>query len=59
VRWFFKRVWCPLFGHAKKTVKMPFFEAWFDQVHANRGTIHCARCGTMVGDYGVPKRAQG
>jgi hypothetical protein len=59
MRWFFKRAWCPIFGHSKKTVKMPMFESWSwllpDKSYSTVGSLHCARCGAMVGEYGVKR----
>ena len=45
----FYRLVCRLFGHSKTQVPMVFFRSW-DNVH-EIGSLHCQRCGAMLGEY--------
>lgn len=52
--WILRNLVCRFIGHAGE-VKMPLFIPWrtdpsFPSVR-ERGSIHCARCGTMTGQY--------
>ena len=45
----FYRLVCRLFGHSKTQVPTVFFRSW-DNVH-EIGSLHCQRCGAMLGEY--------
>lgn len=48
-RWFLRNFVCRFRGHAEP-VKMPMFRRWFKDTEV--GSLHCSRCGKMVGEYG-------
>jgi hypothetical protein len=49
-RWFLRNFICRLKGHLDG-VKMPLFVPWRGSPGRERGSIHCKRCGTMIGEY--------
>lgn len=46
---FFWRAVCWMLGHSTERVPAVFFRSW-DGVH-EVGTLHCGRCGAMLGEY--------
>jgi hypothetical protein len=46
---FFWRLVCRLVGHSKTQVPAAFFRSW-DGIR-EIGSLHCARCGAMLGEY--------
>ncbi len=44
-----QRCWCRLRGHSPARTHAVFFRSWDGVVEL--GSEHCARCGTMLGEY--------
>jgi len=51
---------CWILGHSKTPQFLPFFRTWGGSVQARAmgtpmetGTVHCGRCGSMLGDYTI------
>lgn len=51
IRRFFHYFACPLIGHSSQQQLVPLFRPWYGGME--RGTVHCKRCGRMVGEYGI------
>ena len=49
-KWFIRNFVCRFCGHLDG-VRMPFFVPWPGTGGHETGTIHCKRCGTMIGSY--------
>ncbi len=47
-RWFMRNFVCRFKGHLEG-VRMPLFKSW--QKGIEIGSIHCKRCGAMIGEY--------
>jgi hypothetical protein len=47
-RWFWRLI-CRLLGHSNERVPAVFFRSW-DGIY-EIGSLHCKRCGTMLGEY--------
>ena len=45
----FHKLFCLLFGHASAQVPAVFFRSWDGMYEI--GSLHCARCGRMMGEY--------
>ena len=43
------RLVCRLLGHSKTQVPAIFYRSWYGMYEI--GSLHCARCGAMLGDY--------
>lgn len=48
-RWFLRNFVCRFRGHAEP-VRIPYYTRWFG--NESNGTLHCSRCGRMIGSYG-------
>jgi hypothetical protein len=47
-RWFMRNFVCRFKGHLDG-VLMPFYVPWYGG--KEKGSIHCKRCGAMIGEY--------
>ena len=45
----FWKAFCLLFGHSSTQVPALFFRSWDGLIEI--GSLHCKRCGAMVGEY--------
>ena len=45
----FNRLICLVKGHSKTQVPAAFYRSWYGMNEI--GSLHCARCGAMLGDY--------
>jgi hypothetical protein len=45
----FRKLICRLFGHTSAKIPAVFFFSWDGLYEV--GTLHCSRCGKMLGEY--------
>lgn len=46
---YLRKLYCYLFGHTKELQPMMFFRNW--NGIREIGSLHCKRCGAMLGEY--------
>ena len=49
-QWIMRNLVCRFRGHADG-VRMPLFMPWYGYGGKEVGSVHCKRCGQMIGDY--------